>query len=155
MAAPVGLAPVWAVLLLLSNTLPAVPDMAAPPVASGVGSAAVPPAPLACWTSKYWPGCKSIAGKAVTAQVVPAAEAYCTLQLFTFTGLALRLKISMKSWVYNAPELPPPPYTWLMTRSEAARAGTDRLASTAAMTVRRSGVRKGENEVCMRIPVGK
>ena len=155
--APVGLAPVCAVLLLLNNTLPAVPDMARLPLASGVGSAAVPPVPFACWTSKYWPGCKSIAGKAVTAQVVPAADAYCTLQLPTFTGLAPRLNSSMKSLVYKAPVLPPPPYTWLMTMSEAARAtvGRDRLASTAAMTVRRRRARWGENEVCMRIPVGK
>ena len=156
-AAPVGAAPTCAVLLLLSNTLPVVPDMVRVPVASGVGKSCVPPVPLACCTNKYWPACRSMAGKAVTAQLVPPAAPYCTLQLLRLTGLLPRLKISMKSLRYSAPLLPPPPYTWLMTISEAARAtvGRDRLASTAAMAVRRSGVRKGENEVCMRIPVGE
>src|SRR5450830_80923 len=110
-AAPVGLTTVCAVLLLLNNTLPAVPDMARLPEASGVGKSCVPPAPLACCTSKYWPACKSIAGKAVTAQLLPVAEAYCTLQLLRFTGLAPRLNNSMKSLRYSAPALPPPPYT--------------------------------------------
>src|SRR5471032_2977165 len=113
--------------------------MAMLPVASGVGKSCVPPAPWACCTSKYWPGCNSIAGKAVTAQLDPAAEAYCTLQFVKLTGLALRLKISMKSLRYKAPELPPPPYTWLMTISEAASAGRLNEASKPAMTVRRHG----------------
>ena len=144
-AAPVGLAPTWAVLLLLSNTLPVVPDMLRLPAASGVGKSCVPPAPLACWTSKYWPGCKSIAGKAVTDQLVLAAAPYCTLQLLRFTGLAPRLNNSMKSLRYSAPVLPPPPYTWLMTISEAASAGIPSDDSKPAIRVRRHGAARRDS----------
>jgi hypothetical protein len=35
----------------------------------------------------------------------------------TDTELALRLNSSTKSWVNCPPELPPPPYSWLMTMS--------------------------------------
>ena len=52
---------------------------------------------------------------AVTDQLVPAAEAYCTDQPATETVTLLALYNSMKSFLYVAPELPPPPYTWLMT----------------------------------------
>ena len=48
-ASAVGQAPVSAVVLRLSATLPAVPAMAMVPVASGVGRSTVPPAPCACW----------------------------------------------------------------------------------------------------------
>ena len=48
-----------------------------------------------------------------------------------------RLKISMKSCVYVAPLFPPPPYTWLMTRSgETAEAGAAKAKNAA--TVKRS-----------------
>ena len=46
---------------------------------------------------------------AVTCQVAPAAEAYCTLHPLTSTGLAPPLYSSMKSFVSVAPLLPPPP----------------------------------------------
>ena len=46
----VGHAPDSAVVEDTSATLPAVAPMAIVPVASGVGSALVPPVPCACWT---------------------------------------------------------------------------------------------------------
>ena len=38
----------------------------------------------------------------------------CTLQPSSVTGVVPELYSSMKSLVYVEPELPPPPYTWLM-----------------------------------------
>ncbi|KJY29208.1 hypothetical protein VR45_30515 [Streptomyces sp. NRRL S-495] len=55
--------------------------------------------------------------RVVLVQEDPAAEAYWTVQPVTLTGVVPRLYSSTKSLVYGAPELPPPPYTWLMTRS--------------------------------------
>ena len=46
--APLGQAVVSAVVLLDSNTLPAVADIAMLPIASGVGSSKLPPAPIRC-----------------------------------------------------------------------------------------------------------
>ena len=49
------------------------------------------------------------AGSAVTAQVPPVAEAYCTDQPPTLCAVVLRFFSSMKSWRSVAPVLPPPP----------------------------------------------
>src|ERR1051325_1151052 len=49
MFALLGQAPVCAVVTFAKRTLPAVADMLIPPVASGVGSGVVPPAPAASW----------------------------------------------------------------------------------------------------------
>ncbi len=38
-----------------------------------------------------------------------------------------RLNSSMKSWLCVAPELPPPPYTWLMTTSDITGGGASSL----------------------------
>jgi len=51
----------------------------------------------------------------VTDQVAVVALAYCTDQPVRFTAVLPALKISMKSLRKGAPELPPPPKTWLMT----------------------------------------
>jgi len=56
-------------------------------------------------------------------------DAYCTDHPEMETVVAPRLYSSMKSLAYCAPELPPPPYTWLTTTSgEAAFAGFVGLA---------------------------
>src|SRR5262245_25157449 len=47
--APEGQAPVSAVVVETSATLPAVADIAMAPIASGDGSGVVPPAPAASW----------------------------------------------------------------------------------------------------------
>jgi len=52
----------------------------------------------------------------VTCHVLPVAEAYCTDQPLTETGAEVGLYSSMKSLRNVAPALPPPPYTWLITR---------------------------------------
>jgi hypothetical protein len=59
----------------------------------------------------------------VVCHVVPAADVYCTDQPVTGIVFALRLNSSMKSLRSVAPELPPPPYTWLMTTSPGGGAG--------------------------------
>ena len=87
-------------------------NIAMEPVASGVGSGVVPPAPCPSWTSRYWPGPRVIEGSDVTFEEkrpVPVALEYCTDQPAREVGVEPRLKSSMKSWVYVAPELPPPP----------------------------------------------
>ena len=54
---------------------------------------------------------------------VPLALVYWTDQPFTEAVVVPRLNSSTKSWVWVAPLLPPPPYTWLMTTLvETARA---------------------------------
>jgi len=53
----------------------------------------------------------------------PPEDAYCTDQPATFTSVAPRLWSSMKSFVYVASELPPPPYTWLITMDPLQRFG--------------------------------
>jgi hypothetical protein len=62
---------------------------------------------------------------------VPAAELYWTDQPVRFTVWLPLLKISMKSFVKTAPVLPPPPYTWLMTRPEVFAAGALGVAVTS------------------------
>src|SRR4051812_4563892 len=49
--------------------------------------------------------------------MVPVLDAYCTDHPARLTGALPRLYNSMKSFFSVAPELPPPPYTWLMTTS--------------------------------------
>src|SRR3546814_17039485 len=56
----------------------------------------------------------------VTCQVEPEDEAYCTDQPSTLTVSLPLLWISMKSLFRVAPELPPPPYTWLITTCACA-----------------------------------
>src|SRR5258708_31013347 len=48
-------------------------------------------------------------------QFEPEADAYWTDHPARLAGEALRLKSSMKSFLYLEPLLPPPPYTWLIT----------------------------------------
>src|SRR5690242_13367032 len=76
--------------------------------------------------------------RAVACQLVPAAEAYWTLQPLRSTSTVPLLASSMKSLVNVAPELPPPPYTWLITTSgdaaPAAVAGNS-AATVAATTI--------------------
>ena len=57
---------------------------------------------------------------------MPAADAYCTDQPVRSTAAAEVLRSSTKSLVKVAPELPPPPYTWLIaTSAEAAEVAGD------------------------------
>ena len=53
---------------------------------------------------------------------LPAA-AYWTDHPARGTGTLPRLWSSMKSFLYVAPALPPPPYTWLMTTELSQRFG--------------------------------
>src|SRR3954471_14665925 len=53
---------------------------------------------------------------AVVCQVLPPLAAYWTVQLLAVMGAEVGLKSSMKSLSQLAPELPPAPYIWLMTR---------------------------------------
>ncbi len=46
---------------------------------------------------------------------MPVALVYCSDQPLRETSDPLRLNSSTKSLVSGAPELPPPPYTWLIT----------------------------------------
>jgi hypothetical protein len=46
---------------------------------------------------------------------VPVAERYCRDQPLMVTGVVPALKSSTKSSLRVEPELPPAPYTWLMT----------------------------------------
>jgi len=43
--------------------------------------------PMACWTSRYWPGFSVTAGRAVTDHVVPVADVYCVDQPVRFWAL--------------------------------------------------------------------
>src|SRR6266849_5545125 len=45
---------------------------------------------------------------------VPLDDVACTLKPSSTSGVDPLLNSSMKSLVYVAPELPPPPYTWLI-----------------------------------------
>jgi hypothetical protein len=85
-----------------------VPDIASVPVASGVGSAAEGVAPAASATRNL-PFAGTVPLRAVAADVVPVAERYCTLRPASGTGEPVVFCSSMKSLVYGAPELPPPP----------------------------------------------
>src|SRR5262245_29885243 len=100
---------VRSVVLVTSATFPEVAAMAMLPIASGVGSGCVPPAPCDSCTSRYCPGASVVAGRFVRCQVVPPAAAYRTDQPVTSTGVLPRLNTSMKSLVRVAPALPPPP----------------------------------------------
>src|SRR5689334_825171 len=60
---------------------------------------------------------------------LPVAERYCTDLPATDTALAVGLYSSTKSFLYVAPEFPPPPYTSLMTRPVPAG-----LADAAGMS---------------------
>ena len=97
---------VW---LPTSATFPAVALMEMVPTTSGVGSGVVPPAPWASWTRKYWPGASVVAVRFVFCHTVPVAAAYWTDHPLRLAGDVPRLNSSMKSFVYVAPELPPPP----------------------------------------------
>src|SRR5215470_10379378 len=104
---------VWSV---FSATLPLVALIAIVPVASGVGSGTPEPAPAASWIRKYLPGAM-LPVRLVFDHDEPVDDAYCTDQPVMVTVEAPRLNNSMKSFVYCAPVLPPPPYTWLTTMS--------------------------------------
>src|SRR2546426_5161374 len=67
----------------------------------------------------------------VTCQLLPAAEAYCTLHPLRSTGSVPGLNSSMKSFLRVAPELPPPPYTWLIP-TWGAELRAEKSALTAA-----------------------
>ena len=56
----------------------------------------------------------------VTCQLEPDDDAYCTDQPSRLTALVPLLCNSMKSLFQVAPELPPPPYTWLITTCACA-----------------------------------
>ncbi len=74
----------------------------------------------------------------VTCQLVPVADAYWTLQPDRSTAALPSLASSMKSLVNVAPELPPPPYTWLITTSgdaALADAAGNSAATVAATTI--------------------
>ena len=71
----------------------------------------------------------------VTCHAVPVDEAYWTDQPLTSTAAELLFVSSMKSFVYGAPLLPPPPYTSVMTTSaDAAVAGWATRAAAPAKT---------------------
>src|SRR5687768_5240894 len=101
------------VVVLTRATVPAVADMAMLPLASGVGSGVVPPAP---WASpmRYRPPAGTAPERLVTCHWLVGdglAGRYWTLQPATDAASLPALASSMKSRVKVAPELPPPPYT--------------------------------------------
>ena len=106
-----GQAPVNGVVELTRATLPAPAAIAMVPVVTSAVNVAPTAPPDASWTSRYLPGCSSPKlPRLVTDQVVPdGADAYCTDQFETLMAVEPRLKISMKSRLYVAPPLPPPP----------------------------------------------
>jgi hypothetical protein len=119
-APPFGHVPVRAVGALTRATLPAVPDMFIAPMASAVGRTdpqgrPAQPVPAASCTRKYLPDW-IVPVIVVTCQLEPVADAYCTDHPATLMGPAVGLKTSMKSFCHGALALPPPPYTWLITR---------------------------------------
>src|SRR5215212_7569758 len=73
---------------------------------------------------------------AVTCHVEPAADAYWTDQPVTSTAAAELFLSSTKSLVNVAPELPPPPYTWLTTTSGDTAAAGDAVSATAPPATR-------------------
>src|SRR5690348_4376453 len=89
---------VTAVVLLARITWPAEPDIAMPPVKSGVGRAALGVEPAASCTSRYAPA-PMVPLRLVTCAVLPADERYWTDHPFRLTGAAERLCSSMKSLV--------------------------------------------------------
>src|SRR5690606_24752361 len=89
----------------------------------------------------------------VTCQLEPAAEAYWTDQPSTLTALVPLLCSSMKSLFQVAPELPPPPYTWLITTCACA-APTPQDNSNAS-AIRRANLFIETPLVRVVLPVGR
>src|SRR3954452_21044686 len=80
---------------------------------------------------------------AVVCHVVPPEEPYWTDHPLRSTASVPRLNSSTKSFVYVAPELPPPPYACETTRSgEAADAGAA-ARPIAVMARARARTRRG------------
>src|SRR5262249_11450447 len=101
------------------------------PLVSGAGSGAPTEAAEASCTRKYLPGW-IVPVSGVACQLVDAADAYCTDQPVTVTGAPPRLNSSTKSFVYGAPELPPPANTWPMTTFDVAPCANGTAASATA-----------------------
>jgi hypothetical protein len=82
--------------------------------------------------------------EADTCHDVPVELTYCTLHPATVTGAAVGLNSSTKSFLYVAPEFPPPPYTCEITTdvSVAAAAVTLRLKKAEKKTSRDARIRK-------------
>src|SRR3546814_6722752 len=88
----------------------------------------------------------------VTCQVEPEDEAYCTDQPSTLTVSLPLLCSSMKSLFRVAPELPPPPYTWLITTCAcAAQTPQDNSKASASRRANRSEEHTSELQSLMRI----
>src|SRR5512142_1865579 len=68
----------------------------------------------------------------VTCQLDPADDAYWTDQPVMSTAAVPALYSSMKSFLYVAPLLPPPPYTCEMTTPEADARGRAVKVTTSA-----------------------
>src|SRR5262249_17673656 len=79
--------------------------------------------------------------RAVTCHVVPPPDAYCSDQAARSTVVLPRLNSSTKSFVYGAPELPPPAKTWLITMSAEALWAAGATSSNAA----RASMKKWRN----------
>ena len=109
--------------LFTSATLPEVALKLIVLDAFGAGRSRLPPAPCASWIRKYCPGPIELKPpKNVSCQLLLLMSRYCTVQPLKLTVLFPLLCNSMKSFLYWAPTVPPPPYTWLMaTEVEAAR----------------------------------
>src|SRR3546814_12528630 len=89
----------------------------------------------------------------VTCQVEPEDEAYCTDQPSTLTVSLPLLCSSMKSLFRVAPELPPPPYTWLITTCAcAAQTPQDNSKASAS---RRANLFIATPLVRMILPMGR
>src|SRR5438105_394457 len=124
---------------LTSATFPPDALMAMLPIASGLARSTVPPAPGASRIRKYWPGCSVNAGRSVNEPLLPrfpVVLAYWTDMPPSGIGALPRLKTSMKSFLSCAPALPPPPYTWLITRSPANAGWQSKNTAVAAIAGR-------------------
>src|SRR5260370_40292024 len=87
------------------------------PDASGAGRLDPFVPPDSC-TRKYWPEASEQVPEgqsAVVDQLAAEAEAYCTDQPVMSVVVVPRLNSSMKSFLYGAPEVPPPPKILLIT----------------------------------------
>ena len=71
----------------------------------------------------------------VVCHVLPAADAYCTVHPSTTIGELLWLNSSTKSFLYVAPEFPPPPYTWLITIAGDAASASRPLAVATSSAI--------------------
>jgi hypothetical protein len=137
--------PVNAVVVFASATFPAVALNASEPVASGVGRFVVPADPADSCTNRYCPGCSVNVGNAVTCHELPVELAYCTLHPATETGAAVGLNNSIKSFLYVAPEFPPPPYTCEITTEVSVAANAVPLrAAKVEKSARRNTERRDE-----------